>query len=487
MKDKLKSFLSIIGAVIVAALMYISQRSLIIKDLQNTLNDLPSYYSDSASVSLIEEIETAKETSKIVSLTKLRSIVKDIKEFNENIFVLDPIVGITRIEILTNDRYGEDFTKDEGYVECTIKVLNSDGTEIVDAGSKVKVRGNSTAWAEKKPYNIKFSEKTDLLGTGKTKKWSLLAECYDTSLMRNYIFQNLAKDMELEYTSQCEYVDVIFDGMYMGAYLLIEPADVGKTGVDVDIDNGDFLVEYEFERVEDNTTYIEIGKDKLRFAINEPEEPSIEQLKYVKDTMENIYSVFVSQDYEKVKEVIDVESFAKFYLVNEYAKPVDFDYSSVKFYFKDGKLYAGPVWDFDLSSNNVSVEYYERYWVGETLEERLTNLNCYDEFWCQIHFLQPLFKYEEFNELVEETFIKYSDLLTNLYIDNGFIDQTEEKYSELFKANFGTYKIDGAGWSQTDVYTKYSFQDIKNHNDNVADLKVWLAKRYDFLKRELVD
>ena len=64
-----------------------------------------------------------------------------------------------------------------------------------------------------------------------------------------------------------------------------------------------------------------------------------------------------SGDYSSVENVIDTESFATFYVFSEFMKQVDFSYSSTRFYFKDDILYAGPGWDFDLSSGNVSGDY----------------------------------------------------------------------------------------------------------------------------------
>ena len=77
-------------------------------------------------------------------------------------------------------------TKEE-YVPCTIQLLDPSGEyeEITDENGKIKVRGNSTSAGAKKPYNIKFSSSQRPLGLGKGKKFCLLANLYDKTLIRN--------------------------------------------------------------------------------------------------------------------------------------------------------------------------------------------------------------------------------------------------------------------------------------------------------------
>jgi hypothetical protein len=75
------------------------------------------------------------------------------------------------------------------------------------------------------------------------------------------------------------------------------------------------------------------------------------------ETVEKLISECDTVDeYENLKEYIDIESFAITYLINIITNEVDSnDYST--FYYKlpdsdGGKLYAGPVWDYDRSFGN---------------------------------------------------------------------------------------------------------------------------------------
>lgn len=63
-------------------------------------------------------------------------------------------------------------------------------------------------------------------------------------------------------------------------------------------------------------------------------------------------AAMVSKNYDRITEVVDIVSFAKLYLLNEFVKNVDSNLSSVYYYYKDGTFYAGPPWDYDLASGN---------------------------------------------------------------------------------------------------------------------------------------
>ena len=64
---------------------------------------------------------------------------------------------------------------------------------------KIKLRGNSTLDADKKPFKIKFDSKQSLFGLEKSKDWVLLANYYDTSLLRNTLAYNLSGEMGSTY------------------------------------------------------------------------------------------------------------------------------------------------------------------------------------------------------------------------------------------------------------------------------------------------
>lgn len=211
---------------------------------------------------------------------------------------------VPRVYVTTDDGNGNTIEKADGYVGANVKIEDVDGSVLEDKAS-FKVRGNSTALAEKKPFTFKFSKKKDVLGMGKGKKWALLANCFDPTLMRNYIAFDIAHELGIDYTSNQKYVELWVDGVFKGCYTLMEPVQQGKDRVDIDIEsnNGmkDFLIEYEYNREEEGVTYIK--SNGYRFALSEPEEPTAEQLEYIQEKVDIMTAAMVSKNYDRITEV----------------------------------------------------------------------------------------------------------------------------------------------------------------------------------------
>ena len=89
-------------------------------------------------------------------------------------------------------------------------------------------RGNYSWSFPKKGFNLKFpklgnEDKYDLCGMGKSRKWALIANDYDRSLLRNSAANFVGKQMgNLDYTPKEVAVDLYVNGSYRGAYILIE-------------------------------------------------------------------------------------------------------------------------------------------------------------------------------------------------------------------------------------------------------------------------
>lgn len=388
--------------------------------------------------------------------------------------------GITQIFISS----AEEITSD-GYISCQIAVVPSAKNEtefFYDSEAKIKVRGNSTALADKKGYNFKLSSKKDMFGFGEAKKWALLANAYDKSLIRNKLALDLQKEMGITYSSESTFADVWVNGVYAGNFQLAESVETGKNRVDIDTDSGDFLLEVENQRVEDGVDYIISPEYGIRFAVNEPESLSDEQKSALYGILGNVEKAIKSGQYSEIEKVIDTESFAAFYVFSEFMKQVDFSFSSTRFYLKNGILYAGPGWDFDLSSGNIEGTYddYIRYnnenGTGEKTGKSSDGLWAVDFEW-----YKALLEIPEFRSLVKRTFSKYSDTLQNVYKDNSLgrsrINLLQSEFGSSFNRNYTS-----AGWSLTEDLGGGK-PVTGNYSSCISYLKTWFAERYEYLDK----
>lgn len=360
----------------------------------------------------------------------------------------------------------------EDYITSSVKIIDSSGQydEIYEVNAGIKVRGHTTAYGEKIPYNIKFDEVKNILGMGNSKKWCLIANLFDPTMMRNMIALDFARNIGLDYVSKCEYVEVYYNGENQGVYMLCTPVSEGKDKVDLALSENDYLLQ-----LQPNYTY----SDKTKITTNagmilSVEEGNIEDLTYLNDFMEKFeYSILYGM--ETFSEYADVDSFVDFYIFNELVKDVDFATSSTYFYIKEGKIYAGPAWDYDLSMGNADGEYYDTYNNAATEDVN------YEGFYCQKLWFIYLMQIPEFKERVVERFYELQPLIENLTTDNELgrnrIDNILDNYSLDFEKNF-------AIWEVGKKYGVNAMEPFATYEENVEFLRQWLINRNEWLKSQ---
>lgn len=372
---------------------------------------------------------------------------------------------LPKIVVTTENGNGCELEKSDGYVGAHITITDTDGS-VLDDSVSFKVRGNTTSlsWITKKPFTFKFSKKKNVLGMGKGKKWALIANAFDPTLLRNYLAFDIAHELELPYASNQKFVELWVDGSFRGSYILYEPVQEGSDRVDIDIEsnNGmkDFLVEFEAIREEEDTTYFK--SEGFRFIASDPDEPNEEQLGYIQDTMTDIIKTIKKGDREQIAEKIDLSSFAKYYLLNEYIKTYDFNMTSVFFFYKDGVLYAGPPWDYDLSMGNSNPDCSERCKNAHSPQDVYANKNLFtylaDKAW--------------FMELVKAEYELHYDYFSAIHTDGGLLDTLRSTYSETIDRNY-----DDAGWRVSKWWINIQLKPGQTYEDNYDYLKNWLTER----------
>lgn len=209
---------------------------------------------------------------------------------------------------------------------------------------KMRGRGNWTWNQQKKPYQITLEKKTDLLGMGKAKNYLLLANVMDASLLRDQIFYDLADEMGLAYSPDIEPVDVFLNGEYIGSYSLSEKVEVGENRVSIDEDE-DFLLELDHYYMNEVYTFT-TGRGK-NFTMHNQENSS--SLSKIRDIMNEIEKSVYDEESDGYKEYLDVESWVKYWWLQDLSRNNDTFIGSNYFYYvaSEGKLYSGPVWDMD--------------------------------------------------------------------------------------------------------------------------------------------
>ena len=272
-----------------------------------------------------------------------------------------PTIAIDLKDITLEDfRLGDKKAK---YSGNTFKI-SSDGQSREYEDIEVRGRGNSTWGLPKPPFQIKFNESIDLFGLGEAKKWVLLANYYDHSNLRNDLAFKLADMLEEKYAMRGEFVKVTVDGDYIGVYYLTHKMEAKKGSVDLQSKYGVLMEVDELHRSTEDCidTSNKICMTVKDTVADEDEESEIRD-RAIEAFMEdyNAYEAAVrAKDFEAVSEIVDIESLAQYFLINEFAVNPD-AYNSSLYFYKDGlddKIHAGPIWDYDYAFANPEWDYW---------------------------------------------------------------------------------------------------------------------------------
>lgn len=248
-----------------------------------------------------------------------------------------------------------------------VRIIDTDNSYVMDTAT-TRLRGNASLNFAKKPYRIKFESKQKPLDApAKAKKWTLISNYGDKTLMRNLLGFHISQIMGMPYTPYGRSVDVILNGEYKGCYQLCDQVEVNKNRVNIDemektdIDGENLTGGYlwEIDAYADQEVSWFTSKRGIPVTIKSPDEEDIkpEQTKYLKDFFnemeETVYaSYFENKDYGW-RSILDAETFLRHFLIGEMSGNTD-TYWSVYQYKKRGekKAYTGPIWDLDLAFDN---------------------------------------------------------------------------------------------------------------------------------------
>lgn len=234
-------------------------------------------------------------------------------------------------------------------IDCFISIISDNGQTLLADSAQIRLRGNASMGFPKKPYRIKFAHKHKVLGApASAKKWTLINNYGDKTLMRNQLAFELSRRFGMPYTPFCAYVDVIVNGDYKGCYQLCDQIEVKKGRVD--IEEGGYLIEADAYAGSEASMFWSAKGTPV--TIKYPKEDSItwEQSEYIRqhyDKMENNWKTY-----------LDLNTFLRHFLVGEFSGNTD-TYWSTYFYKHraNDTLYVGPCWDFDLAFENDNRTY----------------------------------------------------------------------------------------------------------------------------------
>lgn len=285
----------------------------------------------------------------------------------------------------------------------SMSMVSADGGSIYSGELKqIKARGNSTfTYADKKSYQIKLNTASDLLGNKEqVKTWVLLASYFDATQMHDKLMKDLATKLGLAYTASCNWVNLYYDGEYRGVYLLSEKNSVGAASVAItDMEEaykaqnpsygdnmstglsqnaygqqfqytkglqepanitGGYLIELNYDKWDEVSGFK--TRQGVAFNVKSPEWCGEAAMRYISEYYQDFedavyatdktgaYTGYNASTGKYFYDYVDMDSLVKVFLLQELALNCDGFISSVYFYKDaDGKMFAGPIWDQDMT------------------------------------------------------------------------------------------------------------------------------------------
>lgn len=407
-------------------------------------------------------------------------------------------------------------------------ILKPDGqTEYHGALSEIKIRGNYTATLDKKPYQIKLDEKADLFGMGKHKTWILLADHSDVSLLRNKITFAMARAVNMPYTNHACSVNVYVNGSYSGVYLLTEKVQIGDNRVELaDLEGAtEDLNETDLEDFEAFSQTVELSGAPVEIkgrqienvpeditggyllelelpdryvgeasgfvtslgqpvVVKEPEYASEEMVAYAAEKMEIFHRAIDAKNGKDpatglhYTQIMDLDSLVRKYIIEEIVKNYDGNKTS-QFFYKDADsqdplIYAGPVWDYDvsygLSIHSPNLRSTSHFYVS-------------DEDEGEDYYIWPkLYKQPDFYKRVVEIYNEEFAPVLKVLIGKG--EETEDlKSIKTYAAELrNSAKMNFVRWSVSDIKMVYKGAG-KDFNSAVDYLQRFVSKRMNYLNK----
>ena len=428
---------------------------------------------------------------------------------------------IPAVFIDTESGTAESINSDKNYKEPgTITVLEPNGKVSMHQPLEyIKGRGNTSYREfEKKPYQIKLTAAVPLLGMEEGKTWILIANASDPSLLRNALARNLADHLGLAQSDPGAFIDLYLNGEYVGNYYVTEKVEVKKNRLSItDLEKateninsntdlssydaswtdktkaraipndpaditGGYLIERDFysrfsKEVEELGSYFITDANEC-FILQSPSYASEKQVAYINDYVQSVENAILAPDSidpatgSFYTDLIDMDSFVRKYLLEEVTFNYDGGVASSFFYKdsdkKDGKLYAGPIWDYDVSFGNTPA--YLGYLSDKP--DKLKKLSTHSD---SSVWFGALYEKPDFYEHITECYgMEISPYLTQL---------AEQVLPELANTTAASAAMDRTRWQNE--YLKNGSDD--SLEDSIAFLSDYIAGRKAFLDRVWIE
>ena len=258
-------------------------------------------------------------------------------------------------------------------IVSSITIIYDNETKIQEETGTTRYRGNGSLTNAKKPYRIKLDtqkrmfKNSNMRSPAKARKWTLINNHDDKTLMRNLVAFEIARRIGYDYVPWSKPVDVIVNGEYKGCYQLSDQITVDKNRVNItemvpeDIEGealtGGYLLELDGYASQEVSWFTSMAGNPI--TIQSPDDNDIvpEQAAYIRREFNLMETSILSSNFEDpdlgFRSRLDEKSLLQYWLTEELAGNPDAFWSCYLTKEREEKVFrVGPVWDFDNAFDN---------------------------------------------------------------------------------------------------------------------------------------
>lgn len=383
--------------------------------------------------------------------------------------------------------------------------INIDGTDYTCG---LRLRGNSTQAMPKKPYAFKLDKKAEILGMPKHKRWVLLANWLDRTMLRNNMAFYIAHQTG-RWAPHGQNVEVVLNGVHVGNYYLCEQikideervniADYGwedlveEVGTPTEQDVADkigFLLECD-QGTDDTEIYFRITTPVPFYVyIKDPGDAATStgngvganlSYNYIKNYFNSVGTAIRNRNWSTVASLIDYQSFADHWMFTELTENQESKHPKSFYMHKDagGKLCAGPGWDYDWGTF-IPASYIGDSRYGEVSSTAGKIQNKYTmryTMWYQYLFNDPAFV-EVVKARWAENYPKFQTSLT-------YLDQQAAVVKASDEYNHAMWPIEGMIVNQWYSYGFPNQDEDLEFDAAIAQMRTSLQARLEWLNSEI--
>lgn len=258
--------------------------------------------------------------------------------------------------VVINTEGAEEITSKENELSSTVYIISENGTDLLATQETgVRGRGNASWTFPKKPYRLKFKSKQSPLGApASAKKWTLINNYGDKTLLRNIVAFEISRRVGQSYTPFCTPVDLVVNGEYRGCYQFCDQVEAAAGRVEA---KDGYLIEIDAYASGEEVWFN--SAEGMPVTIKHPDEDDItsEQRAFIQTYFNSMETTVFADNFTDpvtgYRKYLDLDSFLRNFIIGEFAGNTD-TFWSVYMYkdSADGKLYTGPAWDYDLALEN---------------------------------------------------------------------------------------------------------------------------------------